>query len=97
MQTLNSSLTLKGKKMEEKGLTFFNNLIEENLQKVMAKYGAKETEKAFQIGYLKGALAMRCGKINLAIQCLSVMDSVRVRLKITLSQKRRKVKYAICR
>ena len=48
--------------MEEKGLTFFNNLIEENLQKVMAKYGAKETEKAFQIGYLKGALAMEMWK-----------------------------------
>ena len=62
MQTLNSSLTLKGKKMEEKGLTFFNNLIEENLQKVMAKYGAKETEKAFQIGYLKQALAWEMWK-----------------------------------
>ena len=57
MQTLNSSLTLKGDKMKEKGLTFFNDLIEENLKEVMNKYGAKKTEKSFQIGYLKQALA----------------------------------------
>ena len=31
MLTLNSSLKLKGDKMKEKGLMFFNNLIEENL------------------------------------------------------------------
>ena len=43
--------------MKEKGLTFFNNLIEKDLKEVMAKYGAKETEQSFQIGYLKQALA----------------------------------------
>ena len=48
--------------MKEKGLTFFNNLIEKDLKEVMAKYGAKETEKSFQIGYLKQALAWEMWK-----------------------------------
>ena len=43
--------------MKEKGLMFFNNLIEENLQEVITEYGAKKTSLSFQIGYLKQALA----------------------------------------
>ena len=62
MLTLNSSLKLKGDKMKEKGLMFFNNLIEENLQEVITEYGAKKTSLSFQIGYLKQALAWEMWK-----------------------------------
>jgi len=63
MLTLNGSLKLKDGKMEEKGLKFFDNLVDKQLSEALANWANNNgLENDYQIGWLKGALAAEMWK-----------------------------------